>query len=70
MTRMKSGAAGTWSRRVTQPHQLLLHIPLHRSVQMNYTALWWPIVQMAILVVAGVIQVQYLKSFFKKKKLI
>ncbi|KAG5178903.1 emp24/gp25L/p24 family/GOLD-domain-containing protein [Tribonema minus] len=40
------------------------------SVQMNYTALWWPMVQMTILVVAGIFQVQYLKSFFKKRKLI
>jgi len=37
---------------------------------MNHTALWWPVVQIAILIVTGIYQVHHLKNFFKHQKLI
>mmetsp|Transcript_21342 Transcript_21342/g.20644 ORF Transcript_21342/g.20644 Transcript_21342/m.20644 type:complete len:217 (-) Transcript_21342:502-1152(-) len=38
--------------------------------RMNIAALWWPMAQIAILVVMGVFQVQHLKHFFKNHKVI
>eukprot|EP01035_Chromulina_nebulosa_P017177 gene17177-22693_t len=37
---------------------------------MNKAVLWWPIFQIGILVLTGIIQVQNLKLFFKNNKLI
>ena len=41
-----------------------------QTEEMNNAVIWWPMLQIGILVVAGVLQVSYLKSFFKSKKLI
>eukprot|EP01032_Pedospumella_encystans_P009565 gene9565-11248_t len=38
--------------------------------KMNNATLWWPVLQIIILILAGVYQVQHLKSFFKQNKLI
>ena len=38
--------------------------------KMNSAALWWPMVQIGILVATGIFQVQNLKRFFKNNKLI
>lgn len=38
--------------------------------KMNNAALWWPVLQIIILILAGIYQVQHLKSFFKRNKLI
>lgn len=37
---------------------------------MNTAALWWPMLQIGILVLMGIFQVSHLKSFFKSNKLI
>lgn len=37
---------------------------------MNIAALWWPMMQIGILVLTGIFQVQHLKIFFKNNKLI
>ena len=49
----------------------------HKEIQfhletekMNSAALWWPMVQIGILVATGIFQVQNLKRFFKSNKLI
>ena len=49
----------------------------HKEIQyhldtekMNSAALWWPMMQIGILVATGVFQVQNLKRFFKSNKLI
>jgi hypothetical protein len=39
------------------------------SESINYTALWWPMGQIAILLVAGIYQAKHLKNFFIKSKL-
>ena len=41
-----------------------------QTEKMNSATLWWPMVQIGILVATGVIQVQNLKKFFKNNKLI
>ena len=38
--------------------------------KMNSAALWWPMVQIGILIATGIFQVQNLKQFFKNNKLI
>jgi len=38
--------------------------------EMNSATLWWPMLQIGILIVTGIFQVQYLKYFFKSHKLI
>ncbi len=38
--------------------------------RMNKTVLWWPMLQIGILVITGIFQVQHLKNFFKNNKLI
>ena len=46
-------------------------VEYHQETElMNSAALWWPMVQIGILVVTGIFQVQHLKSFFKGHKLI
>eukprot|EP00600_Ochromonadales_sp_CCMP1393_P014352 CAMPEP_0175014970 /NCGR_PEP_ID=MMETSP0005-20121125/10895_1 /TAXON_ID=420556 /ORGANISM="Ochromonas sp., Strain CCMP1393" /LENGTH=159 /DNA_ID=CAMNT_0016271847 /DNA_START=217 /DNA_END=696 /DNA_ORIENTATION=+ len=46
-------------------------VEYHETTEkMNNAALWWPVVQIGILIITGVYQVQHLKSFFKKNKLI
>ena len=46
-------------------------IQYHQETErMNSAALWWPMVQIGILVATGVFQVQNLKRFFKNNKLI
>lgn len=49
----------------------------HKEVQyhqetekMNTASLWWPVLQIGILVVTGIYQVRHLKNFFKSNKLI
>jgi len=37
---------------------------------MNVATLWWPMLQIGILVITGICQVQHLKGFFKTNKLI
>ena len=37
---------------------------------MNVATLWWPMLQIGILVITGICQVQHLKGFFKNNKLI
>jgi len=49
------------------------HKEIHYHMQterMNSAALWWPMVQIGILVATGILQVQNLKTFFKNNKLI
>lgn len=41
-----------------------------QTEKMNNAALWWPVVQIGILILTGIYQVQHLKSFFKSNKLI
>lgn len=41
-----------------------------QTEKMNSAALWWPMVQIGILVATGILQVQNLKMFFKRHKLI
>lgn len=41
-----------------------------QTEQMNSAALWWPMVQIGILVLVGVFQVSHLKNFFKNTKLV
>jgi p24 family protein alpha len=41
-----------------------------QTERMNSDALWWPILQITILVIIGIFQVQHLKIFFKANKLI
>jgi DNA replication protein DnaD len=41
-----------------------------QTEKMNSAALWWPMVQIGILVATGILQVQNLKMFFKRNKLI
>lgn len=41
-----------------------------QTERMNRTVLWWPMLQIGILVITGILQVQSLKSFFKQNKLI
>ncbi len=41
-----------------------------QTEEMNSAALWWPMLQIGILIITGVFQVQYLKFFFKSNKLI
>mmetsp|Transcript_22265 Transcript_22265/g.29115 ORF Transcript_22265/g.29115 Transcript_22265/m.29115 type:complete len:203 (-) Transcript_22265:185-793(-) len=48
-------------------HEMTFH---GQSEKMNAAAMYWPIVQMSILVVTGVFVVNNLKSFFKSKKLV
>ena len=36
----------------------------------NLETIWWPIIQIAILLAAGYVQVLHLKNFFKSRKLI
>lgn len=38
--------------------------------KMNNAALWWPVLQIGILIFTGVCQVQHLKNFFKSNKFI
>ena len=38
--------------------------------KMDNATLWWPMLQIGILVMTGIFQVQHLKSFFKSNKLI
>jgi len=37
---------------------------------MNVATLWWPMLQIGILVITAVCQVQHLKGFFKANKFI
>ncbi len=41
-----------------------------QTEEMNSATLWWPMLQIGILVITGVFQVQYLKYFFKANKVI
>lgn len=41
-----------------------------QTERVNSAALWWPMIQIGILVITGIFQVQHLKSFFKQNKLI
>jgi len=41
-----------------------------QTERMNRTVLWWPMLQIGILVITGIFQVQHLKNFFKNNKLI
>jgi hypothetical protein len=41
-----------------------------QTEEMNSAALWWPMLQIGILIITGIFQVQYLKYFFKANKLI
>ena len=41
-----------------------------QTERMNSAALWWPMVQIGILIATGILQVQNLKRFFKSNKLI
>lgn len=46
-------------------------VDYHKETEkMNNAALWWPVIQIGILVITGVYQVQHLKNFFKSNKLI
>uniref|UniRef100_A0A6S9HJ16 GOLD domain-containing protein n=1 Tax=Heterosigma akashiwo TaxID=2829 RepID=A0A6S9HJ16_HETAK len=48
-------------------HEVIFH---SESERMNSAAMWWPILQISILVVTGVMVVNNLKRFFKSKKLV
>lgn len=46
-------------------------VDFHEETErMDTAALWWPMLQIGILVITGVCQVQHLKGFFKRHKLI
>lgn len=46
-------------------------VAFHQDTEnMNIETIWWPIVQILILVIAGYVQVLHLKNFFKSRKLI
>ena len=46
-------------------------VDFHKETEkMDNAALWWPMVQIGILVLTGIFQVQHLKRFFKTHKLI
>ncbi|CAM9279484.1 unnamed protein product [Chrysoparadoxa australica] len=49
------------------PQEVDFHL---KSESMNSAALWWPMIQVAVLLVFGVMHVRHLKAFFKGKKLI
>jgi len=40
------------------------------TVSINLAALWWPMLQISILMITGIFQVQHLKHFFKINKMI
>eukprot|EP00640_Fibrocapsa_japonica_P006440 CAMPEP_0113941206 /NCGR_PEP_ID=MMETSP1339-20121228/7181_1 /TAXON_ID=94617 /ORGANISM="Fibrocapsa japonica" /LENGTH=182 /DNA_ID=CAMNT_0000945291 /DNA_START=141 /DNA_END=689 /DNA_ORIENTATION=+ /assembly_acc=CAM_ASM_000762 len=40
------------------------------SENMNDASMWWPLIQLSILILTGIFQVNYLKNFFKSKKLV
>mmetsp|Transcript_14529 Transcript_14529/g.14635 ORF Transcript_14529/g.14635 Transcript_14529/m.14635 type:complete len:210 (+) Transcript_14529:125-754(+) len=43
----------------------------HKTTEkMNNAVVWWPLLQISILVLTGIFQVQHLKSFFKSTQLI
>lgn len=41
-----------------------------QTERLNRTVLWWPMLQIGILVITGIFQVQHLKNFFKNNKLV
>eukprot|EP00981_Chlorochromonas_danica_P008797 scaffold2312_cov165-Ochromonas_danica.AAC.37 len=46
-------------------------VDYHKDTEkMNMGALWWPVVQITILILAGIYQVHHLKNFFKSNKFI
>jgi len=46
-------------------------VDFHKETEkMDNAALWWPMLQIGILVLTGIFQVQHLKRFFKAHKLI
>lgn len=46
-------------------------VEYHKETEaMNKAALWWPVGQIVILILAGVYQVHHLKRFFKSNKFI
>lgn len=46
-------------------------VDYHRDTEkMNLAALWWPVLQIVILIATGVYQVHHLKNFFKSNKFI
>jgi len=52
-------------------------LPQHKEEQfhqetenINLETIWWPILQIIILLSAGYVQVLHLKTFFKSRKLI
>ena len=46
-------------------------VDFHKETEkMDNAALWWPLLQIGILVCTGIFQVQHLKRFFKQHKLI
>jgi hypothetical protein len=46
-------------------------VEYHKDTEkMNSAALWWPVVQIIILILTGVYQVHHLKNFFKSNKFI
>jgi hypothetical protein len=46
-------------------------VEYHQETEVRHSAAhWWPMIQLVILIITGIIQVNYLKTFFKKNKLI
>ena len=42
----------------------------NQSINMNSASKWWPIIQICILIMMGVVQYVHLRTFFQKKKLV
>lgn len=41
-----------------------------KTEEMDSSSIWWPIIQVTILVVTAILQAHYMKAFFKSNKLI